>query len=358
MKHAVIATAALCAASQLNAGGIERSRTPIDVLFEAGNYAELSFSYVSPSLSGSYPAALGGGSTASMSESYTTLTFAYKHQFSDRFAAMVTLGQPYGADANYSAGAYTGLQATWDSTALTALGKYQASDRVSVYGGVRVVNSSAQIAIPAQLLGGVPYTAVGSNDTGVGWVAGAAYEIPDIALRVALTYESAIDHSFTTAESFSPVATTTDVEIPQSITLDFQTGIAADTLLFGSVKWAEWSTWEIAPPAYVGATGQRVTGFDDDRVTWQLGVGRRLNEQVAVFARAGYEAATGSTSSRLSPRDGFTSFGLGGTLTLENNAEITAGVEYVSLGDATDSSGTQFTGNDALAFGVSFGMSF
>lgn len=287
---------------------------------------------------------------------YPNLGFAYKHDFSDRFSAMIALNQPYGADASYGAGIYAGLTATWDTNALTALGKYRLSDRVSVYGGVRVLQSEADIAIPAALLG-VPYTATG-KDTATGWVAGAAYEIPDIAMRVALTYESSVTHSFPTTESFSATTTTTDVEMPQTVTLDVQSGIAEDTLLFGSVRWAEWSVWEVAPPAYLAATGQRITGFDSDRISWSLGIGRRVNDRLSLFARAGYESAAGDIVSRLSPTDGYASFGIGGSYTLDNSAEITAGVEYVSIGAATDASGTLFSGNDAIGLGVSFGMSF
>lgn len=355
--RALIAATATLAATQVHAGGIERVRTPIDVLFEDGNYAKLSFSYVSPTVSGTYPAALGGGSTGDMAESYTRLGFAYKHDFTDRWSAMIALTQPYSADSSYGSGIYDGLNATWNTNALTVLGKYKATDRVSVYGGLRVLQSDAEIVIPPALLG-VPYSAVGDTDTKVGWVAGAAYEIPDIALRVSLTYESSVEHTFSTTETFSPTPTTTNVEIPQTVTLDFQSGIAEDTLLFGSVKWAEWSIWEVAPPAYLATTGQRITGFEDDRVTWTLGVGRRLNDQLSVFARANYEGSTGSIASRLSPFDGFASLGVGGTYTLENNAEITGGIEYFRIGGATDASGTKFADNEAVAVGVSFGMSF
>lgn len=61
MKQIYWAAAATLAAAQVHAGGIERARTPIDVLFEEGNHAKLSFSYVEPTVSGAYPAALGGG---------------------------------------------------------------------------------------------------------------------------------------------------------------------------------------------------------------------------------------------------------------------------------------------------------
>ncbi len=53
-----------------------------------------------------------------------------------------------------------------------------------------------------------------NKDFQFGYLLGAAYEIPDIALRVALTYESKTKHKFkdNTGSNFT-------VEIPQAVTL-------------------------------------------------------------------------------------------------------------------------------------------
>ena len=108
------------------------------------------------------------------------------------------------AAAHYTTGAYTGLEAHWQSNQLAALLKYQLTDRASVYGGLRYVTSSATIYIPAQMLNPIgPYTASAASDSQLGYVVGAAYEIPDIALRVGLTYESSITHSFATASALA-----------------------------------------------------------------------------------------------------------------------------------------------------------
>ena len=157
------------------------------------------------------------------------------------------------------------------------------------------------------------------------------------------------------AAAFAP--STTEIKMPQTLTLDFQSGIAKDTLLFGSVRWSEWSVWEVRPRGYEALTGGNVTDFDNDVLSYQLGVGRRLNDNLSVFARIGYEKANGGVASRLAPTDGSKSFGLGGTFT-KDNMKITAGLEYVEVGDAVDGSGTVFAGNKAVGFGVSVGYRF
>ena len=349
-----------------------------------------------------------------MANSYTTLSAAYKMDLGEKLSLGLYLNDGYGADASYTQGFYTGLQARWDSNQTAIIGRYAITDRVSVYGGARVVNSSATIAIPDQMIrastqaaileqtgqttvaaadtalanfitlrgdptgelaqtrallgatvaapvGSFQYDADGAGTTDYGYVAGVAYEIPDIALRVALTYESAIEHEFDTTESLPvfgiPGSSQTKVTMPQSVTLDFQTGVAAGTLVFGKIKWTEWSEWEVRTPGYESVTGGNVTGLDNDTISYNLGIGRQFNDRLSGFAQMSYEKANGGIASRLAPTDGSFGLGIGGQYTLDD-MKLRAGVQYVKLGDATDGSGVEFSGNSALGFGFQVSFSF
>ncbi|MCT4553594.1 MAG: outer membrane protein transport protein [Pelagimonas sp.] len=209
--------------------------------------------------------------------------------------------------------------------------------------------------------GAFDYSVNGARTGDWGLVLGAAYEIPDIALRVALTWESSITHKFDTTENLAalgiPADSETEVEMPQSVALDFQTGVAAGTLVFGGIKWTEWSKWEVRTPGYESVTGDAITGFDNDVMTYRLGVGRQFNEKLSGFAQVTYEASHGDPVSRLAPTDGRLSIGLGGQYT-EGKHKLRAGIEYVSLGDAEDASGVQFEGNSAIGVGISYTASF
>ena len=435
MKTALTAGAALLmTTAAATAGGIDRTGNPYSVLFEEGNYVQLSFNKVMPEVSGDYPRALGGGSTGNMSEDYMTFGAAVKYQFNPQMSVALFFSQPYGADAFYPQGAYTGLAAEWDANSIAAVLKYQVNPNISVYGGARSVESQANITIPNALnaagvargladgataaangareaaagaqaavaagdlalaaelgaqaealqgqalelqaqaqaaaasaandnptTGPFAYNASTDADRQTSYIVGAAYERPDIALRVALTYETGYTHSFEATESLPGVGlngtSQLDIEMPRAVTLDFQSGVAADTLVFGSIRWSEWSVWEVRPAGYEAFSGDRVTGIDNDVYTYRLGVGRRINDQLSVFGRVTYEAGNDDVASRLAPTDGTTSIGLGGSYTV-NGAEITAGVEYAWLGDATDASGVEFTDNTALGVGISVGYSF
>lgn len=369
MKYVATALCALAlTTTAATAGGIDRTTLSFSALFDKGRVLTTSLSSVSPDISGTYVAGLGGGTTGNMAQSYASLSFSYKADVNEKLSYAIYVNKPYGADALYTMGAYTGLEAHWSSDQIAALLKYKVSDRASVFGGLRYVTSSATINIPAALfapnsavLGN--YSATAASDSQVGYVVGAAYEIPDIALRVSLAYQSEITHSFATAERFSvlnggtTVNGTTDIKLPQSLTLDFQSGVAKDTLVFGSVRWSEWSQWHVRPGYYETVIKDEVTGFDNDVITYSIGVGRKLKDNFSVFARYGYEAPSGGVASRLSPTDGMSSFGVGGSWT-KDNVKITGGVEYVKVGDALDGSGTQFTGNTALGIGMNVAFTF
>ncbi|SHH21906.1 outer membrane protein transport protein [Marivita hallyeonensis] len=222
----------------------------------------------------------------------------------------------------------------------------------------------------AQTLGGaaqnfgtsMEFNASGDRVGDWGAILGVAYEIPDIALRVALSWQSEIEHNFSTSETIPGLGIDADngetkVTMPQTVALDVQSGIAPGTLVFGQVKWVEWSKWEVRTPEYEGATGGAVTGFDNDRVTWTLGIGRQFTEDMSGFAQVKYEAQNGDEVSRLSPRDGFVSFGVGGQYKMDNMT-LRGGVEYAWVGEAEDGSGTKFDDNSALGFGVSLTVDF
>lgn len=343
------------------AGGIDRAGPDFGLLFEEGRVLEFSAQQVTPDIKGTY---LGGASTGNMAESFGTLSFGFKNDINDKLSYAVYVGQPLGADANYPSGGYAGLEAHWTTEEAAALLKYRLDTGVSVYGGLRYMKTQANIAIPA-----FAYQATSDAKATVGYVIGAAYEKPEIALRVGLTYSSAstLDLPTTEVQPALPggaLSSITEITLPQSLTLDGQTGIAADTLLFGQVRWAEWSKWHVKPDGFAGLTarpgqptGDEITGFDHDFVTYTIGLGRKLSDRLSVFGALGYEAPAGGVSSILSPTDGMQSVSLGAVWT-QDQLKVTTGVQYQSEGDTYDVNNTQFKGNHVLAFGVKMAYSF
>ena len=78
------------------------------------------------------------------------------------------------------------------------------TDNISVFGGLRAAQRLGRCLCDARTPRGPTFSYLlddAQSDTGYGYMLGAAYEIPDIALRVALTYFSEIDVDFDAREA-------------------------------------------------------------------------------------------------------------------------------------------------------------
>ncbi|WP_147125005.1 OmpP1/FadL family transporter [Shimia ponticola] len=176
------------------------------------------------------------------------------------------------------------------------------------------------------------------DDWGFGYTLGAAYEIPDIALRLAVTYHSEVDH---TANASEQLAGTTredkiDFTTPQSFNVDFQTGIAADTLLTFNYRWAEWGSFDVIP----SLLGTDLADLDDSQ-RYSIGIARRINDALALSAGITYEAASNDDNvSPLSPTDGETGLNLGVRYEADG-LTFSGGVGYTWIGDADAGVGGQ-----------------
>lgn len=353
------------------AAGIERNAPATRVLFEEGRYLELSFSSVSPDLSGT-----GGlldptnAGTGDLFETYASFGAAYKSDLGNGISYALIFDQPHGVDTLYptvATSGYSGTSATLDASQLTAILAYDVDERIKVYGGLRAQSVEAEAFFPFfGLLGtppapGVTYDVQADRDYSLGYMVGASYSIPDIAARVALTYYSEISHELDTVETitgFPNTISSVDIETPQSVNLEFQTGIAEDTLLFGSIRWVDWSEFAIAPTAFTGIVGQPLVDYQEDWTTYTLGVGRRFNEQWSGAIQVSHEPAADYVPlTTLGPVDGRTSIGLAATYTMDN-IKLTGGVTYVDLGDTQNFASTNFDDGDAIGVGFRIGYSF
>ena len=358
MKHYALVTAAMLAAtSGAHAGGVERSAQSVAILFEQGRYVELSFGRFAPDVSGVSPLS-PGASSGDMAGDYNSWSLGYKMDLGDRMTFAMILDQPIGANVDYATGTgypLGGSTAKLSSSAVTALLRYKFDNNVSVYGGLRYETVHGEVSLPSV----AGYTLDTNYDSELGYVVGVAWEKPEIAARVALTYNSAINHTLDAVET-GPIPGSSDfeTEVPQSLNLEFQTGIAKDTLLFGSIRWVDWTAFVINPDGYPPAFGNLVD-YANDRTTYNLGVGRRFNDTWSGAVTIGYEKSDGARTGNLGPSDGLKSIGLAATYTMDN-MKITGGVRYVDIGDATTNlpvSGV-FTDNSGVGVGIKIGYTF
>ncbi|MDU8945021.1 OmpP1/FadL family transporter [Ovoidimarina sediminis] len=377
------AAAALLTSTAVHAGGIERSVLNVSPLFEEGRYLEFSFSSVSPDLTGVggfVPAIFGGpfaltGETNDLLKQYLTFGLAYKADINDRLSYALIVNQPYGADTDYGLPAgtvpdvravYGGSFADLDSYAVTALIAYDATPNVKVYGGPVFQSIEAEAALPFIPTGsplGNGYSVVADRDWGTGFVVGAAYEKPEIALRVALTYRSAIDHDLSTTETLGSVGggltvpSQTNIETPQSVTLDFRTGVAPKTAVFGQINWVDWSEFDISPPNYppLIAAGRPLVNYSDDWWTYTVGVARRIDENWVGLASVTYEPQIGTELTSLGPVDGRTGINLGAIYETDK-VKITGGINYSWIGETFNVLSTDYDDGTSIGIGFRVGL--
>lgn len=368
----VALAAVLVAGVEVRAAGLDRSGQSIDVLFETGGYLEVSVGFPSAEVSGRE---LAGGRTGNVAGNPWSLGAALKVDLDERLSAAFIYDEPYGAATTYNAG--TRFQSSVDSAttrvdagsqAFTALLRYRFSERFSLHGGLRWQSIAGSVRLRGPVYGGLDgYDVRFGRDHAMGVVAGGAYEIPTLALRLAVTVSSPIRHAVPTRErfGFGAVAvpdSNTEIAAPASVNLSFQTGIAADTLLFAGVRAVAWDGFDITPSALAAATaGGSLVAYAHDGFTYALGLGRRFSARWSGAIQVGYEAGNGGLISTLGPTDGFWTAGIGATYR-HDDWRVSLGARHVDLGDATAAVGgvavAEFRDNSVLSLGLKIGRSF
>ena len=125
------------------------------------------------------------------------------------------------------------------------LGKYSFDENFSAFAGLKHVSASGNLNLSGTALSM-------AQDTGFGNIIGVAYERKDIALRVALSYETAIDLALATSVTANGFGLgDTAAGIGDAFQLEFQSGVAQDTLVFGKIRRSNWENNQVTLPTNV-----------------------------------------------------------------------------------------------------------
>ena len=271
---------------------------------------------------------------------------------------------------------------------------FQPDPHINLYGGgvYQTVKGSVSLrGNSMSIFNG--YDAHFKEDSAVGWLAGAAFQIPEIALKAAVTYRSEIKHKIDTQETIfgeSLILTTpadTKITTPQSVNLDFQTGVYKDTLIFLNARWVNWKETTIRPTQFGALTelataelsqGTYAGGFnlDDyhkDQYSATFGLGHQFTDRWSASTDVSWDSGTGNPASVLNPTKGGWGLGLGIQYNPAANYFIAGGIKYFWIGDATAQDGTyyipvpgaseiaqqgDYSNNTAIAYGLKMGYRF
>lgn len=388
--------AATMLVSGAQAGGLERGGYNIDLLFDPARFAsEASISYVMPQrklenvvdinpANGLGANGLGSGATSVQdSESYAIPRIGFKAGIGDSVDCMGDYSQPWGAHTNPGAnwvGANSNIETKIHSHNFAGTCSYKmdaGKGQMRFIGGVfhqQVGGFKERLVGPVPTLLGTDALGNGVGrleleGDGIGWRAGVAYEIPEIAFRASLVYNSAVDLGDITGTmdlrqipsiimpSNPLVGRVTNVvgtqKMPDSVELKVQSGIAPDWLAFGSVKWVDWSQLQTIYFCVVGTSGpctatNQATSLEllyRDGWTVSAGLGHKFNDQWSGAASITWDRGTSTT---LGAQTDTWSLSAGASYTPTQNVEFRFGgvVGLLTSGSSADSQVTYDFGND------------
>lgn len=339
VKMAGMVAALLGSAVAANAGGFERSSQDFDILFEKGNAVEAGGTYVAPqrklkNIRGSRVGAATGGinpitrqpyeTSVDEAKSYWVPKASAKFDLTDDLACAAQYRQPWGIHTDVGVDTVRMFTAIDQKISSNDYGvncsyRFAAGEKsyFRILGGVsyqELKGEQTKMIPPGSAFGGT--FRIGSldvEDEAVGWRLGAAYEIPEYAMRATLVYQSKLKYNLEgTIDNLAivggrgiPINVESDVDTPQSVEFKFQTGIAPDWLAFGSVKWTDWSSITQvdfnASDNNVTRKGTTITSLNlyyQDGWTVSGGVGHKFNDQWSVAGTVTWdrETSTGLTS--------------------------------------------------------------
>ncbi|ESZ48338.1 long-chain fatty acid transporter [Mesorhizobium sp. L2C054A000] len=384
----------------VHAGGLERGGYDIDLLFDPAQVTgEVTGTYVMPQrdlknvvdidpnpvTGGGNLNALGFSNSARDTESYWVPSVGIKAGMGP-VDCLIDYGQPIGAYSNPGAnwaGANGNIITKVKSEAVGGTCSYKmdlGKGQVRFIGGVfheDVSGFKEQLVSP--FVGPLGLSGIGRLDLegdGWGWRAGVAYEIPDIALRASLVYNSAVklDHldgtlDLTQLPAVGPanpfLGNVTNVsgssEVPESLELKLQSGIAPGWLAFGSIKWVNWSVLQSIPfcptgvPSCTTTSALRLTSLDllyRDGWTVSGGIGHKFNDQWSGAAVLTWDRGT---STGLSAQTDTWTVSGGVAYTPTQNIEVRLGG---ALGVLTSGSIHPVVGEDGVTYGTDYTADF
>jgi long-chain fatty acid transport protein len=363
-----IAFAALSAASTIgaaHAGGLEANGYNWDLLFDPGTYVgkgTVTHVIINHDIRNA------AGTTVSTSSNRNYYNFAAKADLIDNASCLVSVQNPWGSGTDRSI-AYAANPAnpqsareriTSNDIGLTcAYGFSVGPGLLSVIGGISAQQLDYQANIPLSLTTTGP---VSLNGSAVGWRAGLAYEVTDIALRVSAIYNAAIDYNLSgTANLGATLPATASVTTPQTFEVKAQTGIAPGWLLLGGVKWIDWSVLDSLTVVTPGPDLTTRLEYEDG---WTItaGVGHQLTEELTVLGSLTWDKGTSRenaagvlTRGTQTDRWGAS---LGAAYKPSANFELSGGVSYSVIGGGSNLQNERWDAGNVLAFSLSAKATF
>ena len=344
-----------------HAAAFDRSGQSINDFFQNGTYAQISYNYSMPHVSGQ-DAGLSSQGQPNRISNIANNTSSFRGSIKTDLDEKISLGliydQPFSIDlkhrgqtdfvSQFNNKPAESTQATLDSHNLTGLIGININKNFGIHAGPVLEQVKGEIRLRGQTYrGSANYNGELHSDYAPGFVAGLNFKKPEIGLKAALTYRSEIKHESRMTEQFTalnselytlPITFTS----PESVNLDFQTGLSPKTLLTASVRWVPWEDFELKPtklaertaPVSPDKTGLPLLSYEKDQWSAQIGVAQKLNNKFSVSTSLLWDGGLGDPANALGPVNGYWGAGLGFQYNLTPEWAVSVAGRYLWIGDA------------------------
>ncbi|MFC5386565.1 OmpP1/FadL family transporter [Aquamicrobium segne] len=325
------------------AGGFTLGTADTDILFQEGNAARAGFSVLK---SERKRASFAGQPVEGFKNPVLVVpTLAAKYKINDAFSCALTYTMPFGGHTDYSGVSIAGMPVGFDPATASTTGSTEQKFLTHEFGttcAYGIETGKGRLS----LLGGVFYQRLEFDqwlggpggplqlhleDGQLGWRVGAAYEIPEIALRAQLMYRSQTKIDASGDLSLTSGAVTLGPatgwgEFPQSLEAKVQTGIAPGWLVFGSARWVDWSVMDVVNYNTTLDGDQTLNFFWRDGWTLSGGVAHAFTDNLVGTVGLSWDRGV-STGHDIQTDMWALSFG--GTYKHSQNIEIRGGLSFL-----------------------------
>lgn len=351
-----------------HAGGLEANGYNWDLLFDPATYVgkgTVTRVIIDHDITSLAAPGLG---TVATSSNRTYYNFAVKADLIENASCLVSAQNPWGSGTDRSlpyaaATAQSVRERIWsnDLGLTCAYGFDVGPGSLSLIGGISAQSLNYEALVPVLLPGPTLGTApVELDGNGFGWRIGAAYEVPEIALRVSAIYNAAIDYDLSGTFA-AGLPATASVTTPQTLEVKAQSGIAPGWLVLGGVKWVDWSAVHALSVTTPGPTLTTVLNYEDGW-TVSAGVGHQLTEDLTVLAGLIWDKGTSRQNGAGVLANGTQAdrwgANLGAAYKPSDNFELSGGVSYSIIEAGTNALGESWDKGSVLAFSLSAKASF
>lgn len=360
------------------AAALEINKQSILPFFEQGNYAELTYIYAKPTVNGSD---ILGNTIDNIVKDFDYPVAAVKIAPSLNTRLALIYQKPWGMNESYQgknlfSTPFDTTKYEFDSKNLTFLAGAKNQKDIWLYGGFAVEKIDSDFIFSSYTVTGIPFSYrlnSDSNNTSIAPIIGIGYEKPSLSLKTSLTYRGAMHHSVNNNESFQMPTehfqmtslSRATVTMPQSVNLDFQTGLSEKYKLIGSVnaRWVNWKQYDVNPTLYSTifgdiTNGTHLTQYNNNGYAVEVALAKELSPKFAAEIRGGYDSGTGSLGSY----DGMKSLALGTQYKFTPQIAIAGGIQYSWLTGGDIKKGGQtiakVENSNAIGYGVKYHYHF